>query len=111
MTMENLDVTDLLTRARNMSGMLRMCEKISFGSDADVIDELTAEVERLQGELSAALKWRDAENKALTVEYGKVQKMQTEIDRLRPHYQSNSLLDHGRRQMLDWFEEILKSNG
>ena len=48
MTMENLDVADLLTRARNMSGMLRMCEKISFGSDAAIIDELIAEVERLR---------------------------------------------------------------
>jgi hypothetical protein len=41
-------MTDLLTRASNMSAMLRMCEKISFGSDADVIDELSEEVARLR---------------------------------------------------------------
>jgi hypothetical protein len=40
-------MTDLLTRARNMSAMLRMCEKISFGSDADIIDELVSEISRL----------------------------------------------------------------
>lgn len=29
-----------------------------------------------------------------------------EIDRLRPEYQSNSMLDHGRRQMLDHFAAL-----
>lgn len=40
--------------------------------------------------------------------YIKVQKLQSEIDRLRPMSQSNSMLDHGRRQMLDHFEATLK---
>lgn len=34
-----------------------------------------------------------------------------EIQRLRPHYQSSSMLDHGRRQLLDHFEEFLRTQG
>lgn len=37
--------------------------------------------------------------------------IRNEIERLRPHYQSNSMLDHGRRQMLDHFEKILNGEG
>lgn len=37
----------------------------------------------------------------------RVAALANEIQRLRPHYQSNSFLDHGRRQMLDHFEKIL----
>jgi len=35
----------------------------------------------------------------------------SEIQRLRPHYQTQSMLDHGRRQMLDHFEKFLQSQG
>ncbi len=31
-----------------------------------------------------------------------------EIDRLRPHYQGGSMLDVGRRQLLDHFERFIR---
>lgn len=33
-----------------------------------------------------------------------------EIQRLRKEYQTISMLDHGRRQMLDHFEKLIKGN-
>ncbi len=51
----------------------------------------------------------------LTVQQAKavdaVNRLQAEIERLRPEYRSNSMLDHGRRQMLDHFESLLNGKG
>ena len=45
---------DLKKPAFIKSGMLRMGEKITFGSDADVIDEAIAAIETLEAQLAAA---------------------------------------------------------
>ncbi len=43
---------DLKARARIKSAMLLMGERIEFGSDAAIIDELVAEIERLEARIA-----------------------------------------------------------
>lgn len=111
-------MVDLVTRARTKAGMLRMGEPIAFGSDADIVDELVAEVERLNADVARGLELYDKRSRTAIERAGqsalymeRLCKLQAEINRLRPHYQSNSMLDHGRRQMLDHFESLLRGGG
>jgi hypothetical protein len=44
-------MTEIVKRAQIKAGMIRMCEPIAFGSDADLLDECADEIERLKAEV------------------------------------------------------------
>jgi len=47
-------MSDIVERARIKSGMLKMGERIAFGSDSELLDEMAAEIERLRSLLKEA---------------------------------------------------------
>lgn len=80
------DIANLIERLNIMSGMLRMGERIAFGSDADALEEAATALQELQKEISNDQEFRltiDREWKAkLDHVKAKRDELQKEVERL-----------------------------
>jgi hypothetical protein len=74
--MTDTDTTDQVKRLRIKVGMIRMGERIAFGSDADALDEAADTIERLTKE-------RDEARAAALEEAAKVAEQKFRIDQNR----------------------------
>jgi len=67
-------MTEIVKRAQIKAGMIRMCEPIAFGSDADLLDERAAEITRLRASERSA--WNAAADRDEQIE-----RLKAEVER------------------------------
>ena len=86
-------MNDLLKRISIMSGMIKMCERIHFGSDSALLDECAIEIERLNYKLYEVKQLLMFKQDNLKLESAENVNLRCQIEKLRAE-----LIEAKRRQ-------------